>query len=92
MLQKQGLSHYPCKVLDLLPGDQVQFVWGVTEEQAIKKSCKVEESDLPAKDLLKWNTLDAADISKSSPHTPHAGSMTHTSLNADRRWRHKATL
>jgi hypothetical protein len=68
-LQKRGLSHYPCKVLKLLPGDQVRFEWGVTEEQAIKKSCKVEEGDLPAKDLLKWNTLASSEISKSSPHT-----------------------
>ena len=84
MLQKRGkagLSHYPCRVLDLLPGDQVQFVWGVTEEQAIKKSCKVVESVLPAERLLKWDTLASSDICKSSPHTH----TTHTSLNAGRR-------
>ena len=95
MLQKQGLPHYPCRVIELLPGDQVQILWGVTEEQASKKLCKVQESVLPAEGLLKWDTLASSDICKSSPHTPHAGShltLTHTSLNAGRRGRYKATL
>ena len=74
MLQSQGKSHYPCQVIKILPGDQVKILWGVTKEQAKKKSRKVEVTVLPAGRLLKWNTLKSSVISKSSPHTPHAGS------------------